>query len=196
MKRALNILRALVQMRGPKRMKESLWNKEFANGRWDYLDHTTSDYIYPLLHTYIRGGRILDLGCGSGNTGNELQDSSYSGYLGVDISSVAVEKARQRSQAEGRGSKNQYVTGEITSFTPECKFDVILFRESLFYVPRAEIVPTLRRYQQHLTPSGVFMVRMYDRVKYSDIISTIQTNFTVTDRVDSTEAGSVILIFR
>jgi SAM-dependent methyltransferase len=183
-------------MRGPRRWKQSLWNKEFSNGRWDYLDHTTDDYIYPVLRQYTNGGRILDLGCGSGNTGNEIDEASYSEYVGVDISDVAVEKARSRTTDAGRSAKNRYFTADIGGFVPDCKFEVILFRESLFYVPRAEIVPTLRRYQHYLAPNGVFLVRMCDREKYSNIISNIQDHFHVVDRIDSNKAGSVILIFR
>jgi SAM-dependent methyltransferase len=58
-------------------MKRRLWNREFANGRWNFIENTSGDLIYGYIEKYCRGGSILDLGCGSGNTDCELDGDRY-----------------------------------------------------------------------------------------------------------------------
>src|SRR3989442_5532893 len=132
--RMKNILRGARQRWGTAQMKAGLWNREFANGSWDLIESTSGDPIYGFIEKYSHGGSILDLGCGSGNTGCELNADKYSSYLGVDISDVALERARQRSKASHRDQKNHYYQSEITSYAPSQKYDVILFRESIYYI--------------------------------------------------------------
>ena len=113
-----NISRALLQVYGTKRVKRLLWNSEFAHGRWNALDSTPDDWIYPFIEKHARGGSILDLGCGSGNTGNELNPGAYSHYTGVDISDVAIDKARTRTQAHGRAETCRYLQSDIVDYVP------------------------------------------------------------------------------
>ena len=97
-----NVIRALLQEWGSARVKKNLWNREFSQGRWDYIDSTPEDCVYYYIEKYCRGGSILDLGCGSGNTGNELSCDRYGIYTGIDISDVAIQKAITRSRASRR----------------------------------------------------------------------------------------------
>src|SRR6266568_5347303 len=114
-----NMVRGLKQSWGSSRIKQKLWNKEFAGGRWDFIENTPDDFIYPLIKKYSRNGSILDLGCGSGNTGCELNVNSYREYTGVDISDVALEKAKRRSESCQRGKKNRYALSDISAYVPE-----------------------------------------------------------------------------
>ncbi|MBS3919783.1 MAG: methyltransferase domain-containing protein [Deltaproteobacteria bacterium] len=107
----------LLKRCGPSFLRARIWDREFDSGQWDYLDSTKDDYIYGYLKNYAADGRILDMGCGSGNTGTELAYDSYSAYDGVDISTLAVRRAEKRSEMEGRQRKNQYIVGDILTFT-------------------------------------------------------------------------------
>lgn len=108
-------------------------------------------------------GSILDLGCGPGNTANELSATAYESYVGVDISEAALEKARRRTAENGRGGKNIFFQSDFINFQPNQKFDVILFRESLYHVPYGQVSPILEKYSKHLKKDGVFIVRLYAR---------------------------------
>src|SRR5437870_1451228 len=99
-----NVSRGLVQLYGTERMKRVLWNSEFSGGRWSCLDNTTGDCLYPYVEKYARNGNILDLGCGSGNTGVELDPAAYRHYTGVDISDAAVEQAKKRTEEKRQTS--------------------------------------------------------------------------------------------
>ncbi len=75
--------RDLLQTHGSSKTKQRLWDTEFATSRWDCLDTTTDDCVYPRLERWVKGGSILDLGCGSGSTANELDGSAFGEYTGV-----------------------------------------------------------------------------------------------------------------
>jgi SAM-dependent methyltransferase len=194
--KARSALRALLQAYGTGNVKKRLWDVEFSKGRWDCLDRTAGDCVYPYLERYAGHGSILDLGCGSGSTGNELDAAAYEQYVGVDISDVAIAKAQERTQANRRTDRNRYRQSDIFSYVPDQRFDVILFRDSIYYVPRRHIKTMLQRYAQYLEKDGVFIVRMADGEKYQDIVAIIETTFAVVDRHEADDPKALVLIFR
>jgi SAM-dependent methyltransferase len=196
LKRIKNALRGAKQRWGTSRIKQRTWNEEFASGRWDGIERTPEDIVYPFVEKYCRGGSILDLGCGSGNTGCELNGNSYQEYIGVDISDVALEKARLRSAECQRAGKNRYVQGDIVAYMPDAKHNVILFRESIYYIPKRQIRSTLERYAQHLKPDGVLIIRWHDEQVAGESIKIISNNFIIVEQHCSTNGGPVVLIFR
>ena len=106
----------IVKKWGKPSTAKAIWDEEFARGQWEYLENTSEDIIYGYLDKYVNNGSILDLGCGSGNTGTELSISLYSKYTGVDISEVAIQRAVARSIKNGRHERNEYVCNDIASF--------------------------------------------------------------------------------
>jgi 2-polyprenyl-6-hydroxyphenyl methylase/3-demethylubiquinone-9 3-methyltransferase len=175
--------------------KKSIWDEEFSSGQWDYLDHTGDDPIYAYLEKYSNNGSILDLGCGSGNTGNEMLVSKYGSYTGVDISESAIEKAFNRSKKNRRQDKNEYVCADISLYAPKKRYNVILFRESIFYIPKFKIKGVLGRYSDYLMENGVFIVRMCDRKKYKSIVRLIEKHYHVVDQSPAGDAN-IILVFK
>lgn len=194
------LLRSALKSYGPSRVKRQLWDEEFSSGHWDFIDDTRGDCVYPVLEKYLNGGGILDLGCGPGNTANELSAASYSSYVGVDISEKALSKARVRSEACGRAARNQFVQGDFLGFAPTQQFDVILFRESMYHVPVGRIKPMLDRYSHFLRDGGVFVVRMnatggkLGRPKaMADIMLT---EFDAIEKRQFGDTGPMVIVFR
>lgn len=176
------------------RMK-SIWDEEFSTGQWDYLENTTDDPIYHYLEQYSNNGAILDLGCGSGNTGNEMDVLKYGYYTGVDISESAIQRALSRSQNNVRLEKNEYVCSDISEYVPRKRYDIILFRESIFYIPKFKIKSVLSKYSDYLKGKGVFIVRMCDRRKYESIIRLIEKHYDVVERSPA-EDVNIIIVFK
>ncbi len=54
--RVRNILRGLLQAYGSSSMKRYVWNSEFLRGRWDCLDRTPGDCVYPYVEKYANRG--------------------------------------------------------------------------------------------------------------------------------------------
>lgn len=202
-RRSLTIIRGLLKRYGPAHTKRVLWDKEFSEGHWDFIDDTAGDCVYSPLERYAEDGSILDLGCGPGNTANELALSAYETYVGVDISEVALVKARERTNVNGRDDKNRFDRGDLLSYVPSKSFDVILLRESLYHVPLGKVKGMLDRYSQFLTDRGVFIVRMATRgmdgkVKYrlKTTIGIIETAFDVLEQRQHGERGPTVIVFR
>ena len=117
--------------------------------------------MYPYLEKYANKGNILDLGCGPGNTANELSASVYRKYVGVDISEAALAKAVERSRKNGRAEKNSFINSDFLNYHPSQKFDIILFRESMYHIPYGQVLPILKKFSGNLKSAGVFIVRLY-----------------------------------
>jgi len=203
-RRTLTFVRGFLLSYGPTNAKKAVWNREFSGDKWNFIDDTPNDCVYTHLEEYARGGDILDLGCGPGNTANEIADNAYRTYIGVDISESALAKGVKRTNESGRARKNSFVCSDFLSYMPTRKFDVVLFRESLYHVPYGQILSLLDKYSQHLKSRGVFIVRLYlgdqtGRVKYrvKRKVDLIKRKFEVVQVRQYDAPGiPVVLVFR
>lgn len=194
-----NILRALVQQYAPKSAKKYLWDHEFSSGRWNFLDKIGDERGHPQIEKYAAKGHILDLGCGSGTTSVELDATAYISYTGVDISNVAVEKAKIRAQEAGRESRNAYHQSDIFTYIPQRKYEVILFGDSIYYFPHNQVHLLLMRYSKYLASDGVFLVRMFDaNGKHGRILEIIESHYQVCEKelLKKDSAEACIIAFR
>jgi SAM-dependent methyltransferase len=196
----VGLVRSALKSYGPSSVKRLLWDQEFASGKWHFIDDTRGDCVYPFLEKYARRGSILDLGCGPGNTANELPIDVYGSYTGVDISEDALVKARRRSEQCGRSDRNLFAQGDFLSYVPTQHFDVILFRESMYHVPIAKIRPMLDRYSHFLRDGGVFDVKMSvtggKLGRPMAMANVMLTEFDVVENYQSGDAGPVVMVFR
>jgi SAM-dependent methyltransferase len=182
-----------------------LWDKEFSGNKWNFIDDTASDCVYAHLEKHARGGDILDLGCGPGNTANELAESAYTTYLGVDISESALAKGMRRTNENGRADKNSFVCSDFLSYMPTRKFDVILFRESMYHIPYGSVMELLNKYSKYLKSNGVFIVRLYTgdfqtgeiKLRVKKKMDLIKSKFDVVELSKYDKPGSpMVLVFR
>ena len=178
-RRAIMFVQGFLTSYGPSSIKKLFWDRNFSGNKWDFIDDTVGDCIYPLLEKHAQNGDILDLGCGPGNTANELAASVYKSYVGVDISEAALAKAVKRTQKNGRADKNSFVRSDFLGYTPTQEFDIILFRESMYHVPYGQVLKILEKYSKYLKKSGVFIVRLY-----AGDIRTGKIKYRVTRKLD------------
>ena len=194
-----NVLRGFKQVWGKSSTKRQLWDTEYAAGRWNVLDHTEGAVLYDYLQKYASDGSILDLGCGSGNTANEVT-FQYRRYVGVDVSAVAVQKATDRSALNGRSARNSYAAEDVLAYVPEGKFDVILLRESVYYISPLHLKGMFLRYSAFLNPKGVFIITIGEhgtkKARRDKIYKLIDENFNVVERITSPGSDDAIVVFR
>jgi trans-aconitate methyltransferase len=141
------------------RLDAAAWNAQYARGRWRYLQRMDEAARYGILIGYLRvlgtDVAVLDVGCGEGILEERLGRSRYARYVGIDLSSEALRDAARRA-----GVGTTFVAADARTYTPDGRFDAIVFNESLYYVeePRGLV----QGYLQFLQPEGVVLVSMYD----------------------------------
>ena len=177
--RAKNGLRGLLHRHGTEAMKRWMWNKEFSSGRWMCLDSMSNDCVISHINAHARGGSILDIGCGPGTIGEAIDPAAYRQYLGVDISDVAVEKARKKSSRPN----NVYAQGDMRTFKPSGTFDLIFFGDSLYYFSLPSAKEILVRYSSYLNEGGVFVMRCWVATDRSRaIVTLIESDYEVIEK--------------
>ncbi len=105
-------------------------------------------YIKVLLDQFRLGGRILDVGCGTGATTKFL--TRYGEVVGIDLSSIAVRLARKHAVMAHRGSANALPF-------PARRFDVVTVFDVLYH-QKIDVAKTLSEAYRVLKPRGMFLV--------------------------------------
>jgi 2-polyprenyl-3-methyl-5-hydroxy-6-metoxy-1,4-benzoquinol methylase len=194
---------AILKRIGSSKTKRKIWDQEFRNGKWSYLRDPVSekyhhrDIIYDYIEKYISGGDILDLGCGNGSTGKELDNSVYHNYTGVDISEVAIKQAEEMIKEDNvKRKKNVYEIGDILTYSPKHNYNLILFRETIYYLTKKQIVPILYKYSNYLVDDGKIVIRLWNWTKYKEIVNLILANFCVVDHRFSKEELTAVIVIR
>jgi SAM-dependent methyltransferase len=192
-----NVLRGLLQRYGSEKIKRRLWNHEYRLGRWNCLDSMATDCVYAHIEKYAKNGDILDLGCGPGAVGSELNEAAYHSYTGVDICDVAIEKAKSRAEENHRTDKNAYFQSDILSYIPNQCYDVIFFGDSIYYFSWQRITEILNRYARDLKQDGVFIVRTWTvKDKHLTIVHNIENAFEVVEKHSYADSQLVVIVFR
>jgi 2-polyprenyl-3-methyl-5-hydroxy-6-metoxy-1,4-benzoquinol methylase len=201
--RTLIVMRGLLKRYGSSKIKMRLWDQEFSGTHWDFIDNTVGDCVYQHLEKHLKNGNILDLGCGPGNTANELAANAYTTYVGVDISEAALAKATKRTEESGRAAKNSFACSDFLNYRPNQPFDVILFRESMYHVPLGRVKPILDHFSNYLKDEGVFIVRMNTsdgkgshKHRLTVAFSIMETNFDIVEKSQYGESGPTVIVFR
>lgn len=102
----------------------------------------------PFRFDGVRRGRILDVGCGSGELLEHFAAQGWEPY-GVDPSGAAVEAARRRGVTAHRGTLADHPWQEKT-------FEAITFQHSLEHV--VDPVEALEQARRLLAPGGVMAI--------------------------------------
>jgi ubiquinone/menaquinone biosynthesis C-methylase UbiE len=146
---------------GPKDSMDSTAAKDIVRRGYDALSERY-DQAYgaetkyrPWLDRLLKdlptkgGGTVLDVGCGSGvPVARTLTEAGHQ-VLGVDISEVQIQRARERVPDA------EYVHADITALDFSAgSFDAVVCLYSLIHIPVAEQPELLRRIAAWLRPGG------------------------------------------
>lgn len=166
------------------------FDQNYIGGRWDYFDEEHRTDMLEVIEKYARKGRILDMGCGTGILASMISPDAFEYYLGVDVSAEAIARARKTES-----NKICFMISDIESY--ECKgtFDLIVFEESLYYVPffRRRL---LRRYGKWLRPQGLFVVTVADPYRFTRMVTMIRKNFQIIEDRYFSNSRRLLLVFR
>jgi 2-polyprenyl-3-methyl-5-hydroxy-6-metoxy-1,4-benzoquinol methylase len=99
--------------------------------------------------------RILDVGCGDGVLRGHFAGVSFEEYVGLDISSVAVQKADAK-----QFPNTTFLVADFDKTSSLGAFDIVVFNESIYYAP--DPLQTFISYRALLRPRGAIIVSIHD----------------------------------
>ena len=156
--------------------QKKIWNKEYKKGLWNYLlrDFKKRTGLRIILRKYINNSKVLDLGCGFGNFFEFIGEEHFKKYMGVDISTIVIDKARKRHK---NNEKCFFLADDIMSYNSEDKFDLIIFNEVIYYFNPDEIREMIKKYSFSLTSDGVLCFCIYNKLRYKMIVDLFQNEY-------------------
>jgi SAM-dependent methyltransferase len=139
--------------------KERGWDKGAGP---ELLDLLGSGRLSPAALT---PGRAVDLGCGTGANAIALAQRGFS-VVGVDFSSVAIERARKAAAEAGVPDLARFVVGDITSDAIEGAdgpFDLVVSYNTLQDLRGKRRLAAARTVAQLTRPGGQVLLWCYYR---------------------------------
>lgn len=134
--------------------------------RDDNWDHNAHYHGYLIDHIPERSGRILEIGCGTGEFSRLLAGRAES-VLAMDLSAQMIRIALERSKLYPH---IEFVEGDVMAYQlPSNGFDCIATLTTLHHLPLEFI---LRKIRKALKPGGVFVcLDLYRRSDLTDLLS-------------------------
>lgn len=163
------------------------WDDQFRRGHWDRLEARSPGTI-ALVARYAKGGRVVELGCGTGSLARQLPTGSFSDFLGIDVSAVAIERARRECPSGCR-----FETVPMEEWQGTTGAAVILLEESLYYLAPADQRSLLARCYASLAPGGVVIVIACDGQKHADTLATAEGSGRVVERINRGRRAYLVL---
>jgi SAM-dependent methyltransferase len=112
----------------------------------------------------LRGGTVLDVGCGPAVFTRELLDRGFD-VIGIDASPNVVAQASDLVKSHPRGDRARFTIGDVERLDlPSDSIDVILAVGLVEYLPAD--APALREMRRVLKPRGVAIITMTNRHSY------------------------------
>jgi 2-polyprenyl-3-methyl-5-hydroxy-6-metoxy-1,4-benzoquinol methylase len=120
-----------------------------------YAGIIQKDFMYRQLGVGLdlSGKRLLDFGCGTGQTSTQLA-ALGAFVVGIDISPELIELARRRAELDGVTDHVQFQNVDLLKAPPD-SFDLILCSAVLHHVDYSVVLPILRSY---LKPGGKIVI--------------------------------------
>ena len=180
----------LVTRFGPQKLRSLAFDEKYRRGDWSFRNSDANE-LSTVVREYLMNGDLLIMGCGGASVLEGLEETGLQSALGIDLSEEAIRLAKRYAS-----KKSSFQLADMMTFECPQSYDVILFSESLYYVPFSSQEGFLRRLGQHLKPNGVFIVTFAQAKRYETILEKIRQNFLVLN--DCAFLGSTrhVIVFK
>jgi SAM-dependent methyltransferase len=159
--------------------RRSRWNKQFAEGGWEWLKNLDELAHHSVLIGYLNrlaaGGRVLDMGCGNGMLVRAASSRPWADYTGIDFEEPI------RHCADLVDDVTRFDIGDMNDYVPQGTFDAIVFNESAYY--HWDAAKGFSRYVEYLNPGGVLLISMVHNAKSPLIWDAIAPLWPTMDSV-------------
>jgi 2-polyprenyl-3-methyl-5-hydroxy-6-metoxy-1,4-benzoquinol methylase len=157
---------------------KATWDSQYQEGAWDHLFSLDELAHYMVIVGYARhlfkAPKILDVGCGPGRLLELLTSLQFESYVGIDLSSEAIDKARSLGI-----SNATFQVADFEEWTPKEEFNTVIFNESLCYARRP--VDAVLRYTDLLKREGAAIVSLCRFGNHGIIWKNLEAQFSMVD---------------
>ncbi|MEN8185026.1 MAG: class I SAM-dependent methyltransferase [Myxococcota bacterium] len=148
-----------MQPSGPNAEQIAYWNEQ-TGPKWVRLQQRLDEMIGPLGQAGldrvkpVPGERALDVGCGCGASALEIAErvGAEGSVLGLDISSVMLERAEARAREQGLGQARFLAADAQTHPFQEPRFDLVFSRFGVMFFSDPDAA--FRNLHAALAPGG------------------------------------------
>ncbi len=193
-------LRAFGKRSGPAWLKARIWDWEFSTGKWDHLEAGVEpNQFYEVVERSLGGGRLLDLACGTGVVRCTVHSELLRRYVGLDISRSAIARARRRTAHLPPLPEGQMlVHGNLTESSVRDRlgagFDLIVFKECIYYIQLEAVPALLRDMTDRLAPDGKMLFQIHDRLRWADHVKAVSSTLHVVEVLPAPDNRSIVLV--
>jgi SAM-dependent methyltransferase len=160
-------------------LKRQAWDLQFKEGVW--CRGPRSANTIARVAELCRGGKLLEFGCGEGNLPHLLPEGTYSDYLGIDVSAVAIKTAKERCVQSGK-LNCQFQVGDMGKWSGFVSpVSLILVEECLYYLSPPQIEQFLLRCCAGLTREGAILVIVHCATKHAKTLDVCRRVCRVLD---------------
>jgi SAM-dependent methyltransferase len=128
-----------------------------ATAHLEWLSQIEGDprlyYLEQLATRLVTGASVLELGCGAG-VPITVHLADRFDVVGVDLSETQLSLARERLP------DTTFVPADMTTFTPDRRFDAVVAAYSITHVPRSAHSELFAQIASWLEPGGFFLASL------------------------------------
>lgn len=109
------------------------------------------------------GGRVLEIGCGTGRVAIPLAQAGHA-VTGVDRSRAMLDLARQKAQAAGVSDRLTFVEADMRGFDLNARFDLAIVPINTFMhnATLDDQLGALSSLRRHLTAQGLLVIDLFN----------------------------------
>ena len=138
-----------------KEIDKDTFDKIYGNRKFYKTVKLSTDYMDNWIKTNANGKIFLDYACGNGGDAIKAAKNGASLSIGIDISDVSVENAKENAKGSGVEENTYFLQGDAENTgLPDNSIELIMCSGMLHHLDLSYAIPELRRI---LKPGGVIL---------------------------------------
>ncbi len=135
----------------------------WAEAHWTKHYEWCDDYLNILAARVGKGGKILDIGCGSGEDSKFFADKGIT-MVGIDFSNKMIEEAKTRFP------KGKFLVMDMQNMDfPSSSFDGVVAKHSLLHLRKKDLPTLLTKVNSLLKPGGWFLITLKEGIGEKEV---------------------------
>ncbi len=175
---------------GSRRLRAWSQNDQYRRGRWARLAASRRPLVVELVSDLAAGGAVVEFGCGEGHLALAVDPAAYSTWVGYDIASVAVERARQQAGS----NRCRFEVLDCAAWPGDSGLQLIVSEECLYYLHGADLRRFLERCRASLVPHGAMLVTFSRAGRHPEAEAACGLVFADVDTVDDPSGGRYLVL--